>query len=135
MLTDEFHRLPTSPEEKLALQRHMRHRTYAGFATHMLGGEPPSAIAEAFDERYDTEVGGTSFFVRQAIRPDGSVEVSDAGRRPRPSRIVDYHDGGRSITPEEAEGRRELAAVLARLREREATWTKRAAAAAKITAP
>lgn len=91
------------------------------------------AIGEKFDERFDTEVGGTQLLVTQGIDAAGNVygglktsmtvdEFAAVPKVGRPSAIVDYDNGGKPISPEEAEGLPELAAVLARLREREAAY-------------
>ncbi|MFM0742321.1 hypothetical protein PQQ51_34335, partial [Paraburkholderia xenovorans] len=112
MPEDEFR---FSPAETLSMRRFHRHSLSAG----------GWLIGERFDDRYDTEVGGSHMVVTQSIDPNGRLiggldftKIGQYPTEPNPPVIVDYGDGGKAISVQEAEARPELAAVLARLRER-----------------
>lgn len=68
---------------------------------------------ERFDDRFDTHVGGVQPLIAQYL--DGADQVAASTNQPV---IIDYANGGNRITIDEAVGRSELAAVLARLRAR-----------------
>jgi hypothetical protein len=86
-------------------------------------------IGEAFDERFDTEVGGFSHVAQQWVNEsgqlqgdwkrtgDGEIELVRC-----PSVIVDYANAGKRYTLDEAQALPELSGVLARLQEREAAY-------------
>ena len=87
-------------------------------------------IGEKFNDRFDTEVGGFSMVAEQWIEDgqlkgdwkrtaDGSIESVR-----RVSVVVDYADNGTRYTIEEAQALPELAAVLARLQERESKYLR-----------
>lgn len=89
-------------------------------------------IGERFDERYDTEVGGSQLLVKQSINEQGEIEgglptsmsmedFAAVPKQARPPQIVDYH-GDKRYTLEEAEGIEELAPVVERLKERMAEY-------------
>jgi hypothetical protein len=91
------------------------------------------AIGERFDERYDTEAGGNQLLVTQSIGGSGALEgvgpaslliqeFSTIPKQARPARIVDYGDGGKYYSQEEAESVPSLSPVLARLQERIAEY-------------
>lgn len=111
------------PEEEwakaLSLRRLRMQTTYSGSWT----------IGERFDERFDTEVGGNQLGISQHLSAAGelqggipyNVKIQDFSAIPkidRPALIVDYGDGGKSYTMDEAERLPLLAAVLMRLKER-----------------
>lgn len=105
-----------SPKEALALHRHsMRGRMSEGWI-----------IGEQFDERFDTEVGGTYMLVTQSIK-DFNVCIED---RPPPtfvereSCIVDYANDGKRYTVQQAQGFMELGPVLRRLLKRKANYAE-----------
>jgi len=104
------------PKETLALHRHsMRGRMSEGWI-----------IGEEFDERFDTEVGGTSILITQSLK-DFSVYIED--RQPptfveRESCIVDYGNEGKRYTVEQAQGLMELGPVLRRLLKRKANYAE-----------
>ncbi|NRF83801.1 hypothetical protein HQ619_07655 [Burkholderia gladioli] len=109
---DEFR---ISPAETLSMRRFHRHSLSAG----------GWLIGERFDDRYDTEVGGSHMIVAQSIDQNGRLvggldftKIGQYPTEPNSPTIVDYGDGGKAISVQEAEARPELAAVLARLRER-----------------
>lgn len=88
-------------------------------------------VGDRFNDRYDTMVGGFSRLVTQSIDENGqmqggfSLDKLVQGEYPtvrKPSYIVDYEDGGKQISPSDAEKLPELAPVLARLRERETAY-------------
>lgn len=89
-------------------------------------------IGERFDDRYDTEVGGSQLLVTQSINDQGETEgglpasmsmdeFAAIPKQPRPPQIVDYQEDKR-YTLEEAEGIEELASVVQRLKERIAEY-------------
>lgn len=89
----------------------------------MANGRP---IGERFDDRFDTEVGGTIILASQSLSDNGTfqgwqVPGSLSGLKtqlaPRPPAIVDYETGER-FSIAEAERLPELAGPLKRLRER-----------------
>lgn len=105
-----------SAQEALTLHRHsMRCRMSAGWF-----------IAEEFDERYDTEVGGTCVLVTQSLE-DFSSKVEE---RPAPTIveregcIIDYAQDGKRYTEQQAQGVMELGPVLRRLLKRKANYAE-----------
>ena len=85
-------------------------------------------IGERFDDRFDTEVGGTRLIVTQSLNEKGEIEgglptsmslndFAEFPKQPRPPQIVDYREDKR-YTLEEAEAIPELAPVVQRLKER-----------------
>jgi len=94
-------------------------------------------IGERFDDRFDTEVGGTQLIVTQSLNEKGEIEgglpssmslngLAAFPKRPRTPQIVDYQEDKR-YTLEEAEAIPELAPVVQRLKERVAEYEERRA--------
>ncbi|KVR92327.1 hypothetical protein WK28_18695 [Burkholderia vietnamiensis] len=118
MPEDEFR---FSPVETLRMRRfHRQHLSAGGWM-----------VGERFDDRYDTEVGGSHMVVTQSIDENGRMvggfdiaKIEQYPTEPNAPIIVDYGDDGKVISVQEAEGRPELALVLARLRERVAEHAK-----------
>ncbi|EMW6613311.1 MULTISPECIES: thymidylate kinase [unclassified Enterobacter cloacae complex] len=92
-------------------------------------------IGERFDDRFDTEVGGTQLIVTQSLNEKGEIEgglptsmslndFAEFPKQPRPPQIVDYQEDKR-YTVEEAEAIPELAPVVQRLKERIAEYEER----------
>ena len=89
-------------------------------------------IGERFDDRFDTEVGGTQLMVTQSFNEHGTLEgglplpqtIADFAALPlQPSlpQIIDYQEG-KTYTLDEAEVIPELAPVVQRLKERIAEY-------------
>lgn len=86
-------------------------------------------IGEKFDDRFDTEVGGFAHVAQQWIGEDGQLQ---GGWKRAPngeielvrhlSVIVDYANGGKRYTLDEARALPELTGVMGRLQEREAMY-------------
>ncbi|ABO42168.1 MULTISPECIES: thymidylate kinase [Gammaproteobacteria] len=94
-------------------------------------------IGERFDDRFDTEVGGTQLIVTQSLNEKGEIEgglptsmslndFAEFPKQPRPPQIVDYQEDKR-YTLEEAEAIPELAPVVQRLKERIEEYEERRA--------
>jgi hypothetical protein len=92
-------------------------------------------VGERFDDRFDTEVGGTQLIVTQSLNEKGEMEgglptsmsLNDFAAFPkqtRPPQIVDYQED-KPYTLKEAEVIHELAPVVERLRERIAEYEER----------
>lgn len=122
LIQDEFQ---PSTEERLYFQRMRMRLTFVG------GLKKSWAIGERFDDRFDTEVGGTMLVVTQGIDVDGNITgglntsmdgFAATPKMPRPAVIVDYNNRGLIMTAEEAELNPEYSAVLARLKERMAEF-------------
>jgi len=88
-------------------------------------------VGEKFDDRFDTEVGG--FVAKQWQCVDENGQSAGDWQRTanaeietvrNPSVIVDYANGGKSYTIDEAKSLPELAGVLARLQAREAAYVE-----------
>ncbi|TMU66457.1 hypothetical protein FGA82_30625 [Pseudomonas fluorescens] len=112
MIEDEFKH---TREEVLFFQRYR-----AQFAS-----SEGWTIGEQFDNRFDTEVGGSHFVVTQTISDKGEIEggfsldrLAEYPKRTCAPRIVDYEQDGKSYSLVEAEALPELAHVLVRLKER-----------------
>ena len=123
IIQDEFHG-NFSAEEILRLGRLRMQNTFAS----------GHAIGERFDDRYDTEVGGSQLVVNQGFDGQGAlsgglranITLEELGKHPRqhrPSAIVDYQMG-RRYSAEEAKNLPELAGPLRRLKEREESLRK-----------
>lgn len=89
----------------------------------MANGRP---IGEQFDDRYDTEAGGSVILASQSVSENGTFQgwqvpqtLTELGTQlaPRPPAIVDY-ETGRRYSVAEAENLPALAGPLKRLRER-----------------
>jgi hypothetical protein len=105
-----------SPQEALSLHRHtMRFRISEGWF-----------IGEAFDERYDTEVGGTCVLVTQSLEDFNAK--GEARQAPtlveREACIIDYGQDGKRYTEQQAHGVMELGPVLRRLLKRKANYAE-----------
>lgn len=86
-------------------------------------------IGEKFNDRFDTEVGGFAHVAQQWVdeggqfrggwkrTADGEIELVR-----HPSVVVDYANGGKRYTLDDAQALPELAGVLTRLQEREAAY-------------
>lgn len=88
-------------------------------------------IGERFDDRFDTEVGGTQLIVTQSLNEKGEISMplndfAELPKQPRPPQIVDYQEDKR-YTLEEAEAIPELAPVVRRLKERIEEYEERSA--------
>lgn len=88
-------------------------------------------IGEQYDERFETEVGGTHILVSQSINDEGKLvggfrlpqtiaDLKEMGNKAvdNPPVIIDYEDNAKRYSLEEAEAIPEMSGVVARLKQR-----------------
>lgn len=129
LIMDEAHLLHDPGALKELSRLRMRNTFVSGLRGWVIG--------EVFNERYDTEVGGSQLLVTQSMSEQGEIECglptsvsmyefAAIPKRPRPAQIVDYQEDKR-YTLEEAENIAALAPVVQHLKERIAEYEARLA--------